>query len=151
MKIKTFMYNQDEEATIDLAYKSALAVAKQMGVKLKPEKDFRRRMNYALERARRNRWGDKPRDIGSIQLSVGISYHSPWSSSSRENLEYSVSHELTDSAVTDIGLCSELVKYASSIKIVISVDHYQAWRRQARKKQQQTTAKLKEAISGSGA
>jgi len=151
MKIKSFLYNQETEATIDLAYKSALDVAKQLGIKLKPEKDFRNRMTYALERAKRNLWGDKPREIGSIQLSVGISYHSPWSSASRGSLEYSISHELTDAAVTDIGLCSELAKYASSIKIVITVDYYQAWRRQARKKQQQTTASLKEAISGSGA
>jgi hypothetical protein len=151
MKIKSFLYNQETEATIDLAYKSASEVAKKLGVKLKPEKDFRFRMNYAIARARKSRWSDKLNEIKSIRLSVGVSYHSPWSSASRETLEYSICHELTDAAVTDIGLCSELINYASSIKIVITVDYYQAWRRQARKKQQQTTANLKGTLSGSGA
>lgn len=148
MKIKSFLYNQETEEAISLAFSSVSCIAKKLGIKLRPEKDFRQRMDYAIQRARKNRWGTKPHEITSIKISVGVSYHSPWSSATHELMEYSISRELVDADVTDIGLCGELGKYAGSVKIVISVDHYQAWRRQARKKPAQSVAALKEVLSG---
>ena len=149
MKIKSFLYNQSTEETVDLAYSTVKSIAKQLGISLKSEKDFRKRMGYGIERAKSSRWANKGQEIGSIKVAVVVGYSSPWTTSTRENMEYSIVHELTDPDVTDIGLCSVLSNYANSIKIIVEINYYQAWRRQAKQKIRAKTVDLKEILSGS--
>lgn len=148
MKIKSFLYNKESDETIALAYKAVSAIAKQLNIKLKSENDFKQRMSYGILRAKQNRWLNENREITSIKVTTGISYYAPWSSSTRESLEYSITHELTDAAVSDIGLCKELLPYASAVKIIVDINYSQAWRRQAKQKQKLSLSSLKDKISG---
>jgi len=135
MKMKNFLYNQEPEEAVKLAYAAVSGIASKLKIKLRSQKDFDGRMKYAMTRARHNRWQvARPRDITSIQVSIGVTYHSPWRSTQVENLAYEVSRELTDAAVSDLGTVAGLLPYVSGLKITITVNGTQAWRRQVKLK-----------------
>lgn len=135
MKMNNFLYNQEPEEAVKLAYAAVSGIASKLKIKLRSQKDFDGRMKYAMTRARHNRWQiTKPRDITSIQVSIGVTYHSPWRSTQAENLAYEVSRELTDGAVSDLGAVAGLLPYVSGLKITVTVNGTQAWRRQVKLK-----------------
>lgn len=155
MKIKEYLYNNEKEETISLAYEKVKEIAKTLGIKLKPEKDFKDRMSYAYDAARRVRFGFSPgvsklRDINSISVAVeaGVSPH--WRDTSKYSLSSSVSRELTDPSVSDVSSIVPLLDYCSSVKIVVRINWHQAWRRQVRKKQLKSVTDLAGALSGKG-
>lgn len=135
MKMKDFLYNQEPEETVKLAYAAVSGIASKLKIKLRSQKDFDERMKYAMTRARHNRWQvNKPRDITSVQVSIGVTYYLPWRATQRESLSYEVSRELTDAAVSDLGAVAGLLPYVSGLKITITVNGTQAWRRQVKLK-----------------
>jgi hypothetical protein len=133
MKMKNFLYNQEPEEAVKLAYAAVSGIASKLKIKLRSQKDFEERMKYAMTRARHNRWAvNVPRDITSIRVSIGVAYYSPWTSTQIENLSYDVSREITDAAVSDLGTVAGLLPYVNGLKITITVNGMQAWRRQVK-------------------
>jgi len=135
MKIKNFLYNQEPEETVKLAYAAVSSIASKLKIKLRPQKDFDERMKYALTRARHNRWNaNKPREIYSVQVIISASYSSPWRAAQAEHFSYQIGRELTDPNANDLGVVAGLLPYLNSLKIIVSVNGRQAWRRQVKLK-----------------
>jgi hypothetical protein len=140
MKIKNFLYNQEPEETVKLAYAAVSSIASKLKIKLRPQKDFDERMKYALTRARHNRWNTgKPREVYSVRVIISASYSSPWRSAQAEqaqgeHLSYQIGRELTDANAGDLGAVAGLLPYLNSLKIIVSVNDKQAWRRQVKLK-----------------
>jgi len=151
MKIKEFLYNNEKDETIALAYSKVCEIAKSLNIKIKPEKDFKERMSYAYDASRKFRYmrpQDKVRDIKSISICVEASTSPSWRESTKYSFHSSVSRELTDPDVANMSSIVPLLDYCDSVKIVVKIDWHQAWRRQARKKKLKTVADLAGVVTG---
>jgi hypothetical protein len=136
MKIKSFLYNQEPEETIKLAYAAVSSISKKLSIKLNSKADFEKRMTYGIATARRpSRWKPGQQvDIKKIRVKVSLSYHSPWGSTETESFSYDLDRELTDGNVSDVSAILPLIKFANRVMITITIDRIQRWRRQVKVK-----------------
>lgn len=142
MKIKSFLYNQEQKETVELAYLSVSSIAKQLGIKLKSKKDFEDRMTYAFAVAKKNRYHPKENEITTITVGLRLSSSSSWKATVQESFSYDLSRELTDINVSDIGNIANLLGCANSLVMTICINRRQAWRRQVRLKPTTTLSSL---------